>query len=46
MQLATCDEVERGKPHPDIYLRAAEKTATPDHRFVDPRDYEREANIS
>ena len=68
----TGDEVQQGKPHPDIYLRAAEKlgispeaclviedslagiaagkaanmrvAAIPDGRFVDPRDYEKEAN--
>jgi HAD superfamily hydrolase (TIGR01509 family) len=66
------DEVERGKPHPDIYLRAAEKlgvsadatlviedalsgiaaanaaemrvAAIPDTRFVDPRDYDEQAD--
>ena len=68
----TGDEVEHGKPHPDIYLRAAMKlritadaclviedalsgiaaakaakmrvAAIPDARFVDPRDYEKEAD--
>jgi HAD superfamily hydrolase (TIGR01509 family) len=68
----TGDEVQQGKPHPDIYLRAAEKlgispeaclviedsvagiaagkaanmrvAAIPDRRFVDPREYEKEAN--
>lgn len=66
------DEIERGKPEPDIYLRTAEKlgvsaaeclviedslsgiaaakaakmrvAAIPDRRFVDPRDYEKEAD--
>src|SRR5213592_4404566 len=70
--IVTGDEIERGKPHPDIYLRAAEKlglvaneclviedafsgiaaakaakmrvAAIPDTRFVDPRDYEKEAD--
>jgi HAD superfamily hydrolase (TIGR01509 family) len=70
--IVTGEEVERGKPHPDIYLRAAEKlnvaadaclviedslsgiaaakaanmrvAAVPDTRFVDPRDYEKEAD--
>jgi beta-phosphoglucomutase-like phosphatase (HAD superfamily) len=75
--VVTGDEIERGKPHPDIYLRAAEKlgipaerclviedalsgiaaakaakmrvAAIPDRRpsgsdFVDPRDYEKEAD--
>ena len=68
----TGDEVQQGKPHPDIYLRAAKKlgispeaclviedslvgiaagkaanmrvAAIPDRRFVDPREYEKEAN--
>src|SRR5438093_802790 len=68
----TGEEVEHGKPHPDIYLRVAEKlgvaadtslviedalsgiaaakaakmrvAAIPDTRFVDRRDYEREAD--
>src|SRR5918996_3662727 len=66
------DEIDRGKPQPDIYLRAAEKlglpadaclviedalsgvaaakaanmrvAAIPDTRFVDPSDYEKEAD--
>src|SRR5262249_28527436 len=66
------DEIERGKPDPDIYLRAAEKlgigadaclviedalsgiaagkaagmrvAAIPDRRFVETRDYEKEAD--
>ena len=66
------DEIERGKPHPDIYLLAAEKlqvdsdsclviedalagiaaakaanmrvAAIPDTRFVDPREYTKEAD--
>jgi HAD superfamily hydrolase (TIGR01509 family) len=70
--IITGDEIERGKPHPDIYLRAAEKlgvepheclviedslsgvaagkaagmhvAAIPDRRFVDPREYEKEAD--
>src|SRR6478609_6967242 len=70
--LITGDEVQQGKPHPDIYLRAAKKlgispeaclviedslagitagkaanmrvAAIPDRRFVDPREYEKEAN--
>ena len=70
--IVTGDEIERGKPHPDIYLRAAEKlgvaadeclviedalsgiaaakaakmrvAAIPDRRFVNARDYEREAH--
>jgi HAD superfamily hydrolase (TIGR01509 family) len=70
--VVTGDEVQRGKPHPDIYLRtamklgiapagclviedalagvAAAKAATmrvaaiPDTRFVDPRDYETQAD--
>jgi HAD superfamily hydrolase (TIGR01509 family) len=68
----TGDEVQQGKPHPDIYLQAAKKlgispeaclviedslagiaagkaanmrvAAVPDRRFVDPREYEKEAN--
>jgi HAD superfamily hydrolase (TIGR01509 family) len=70
--IVTGDEVERGKPAPDIYLRAADKlripaeaclvvedalpgvaaaraanmrvAAIPDRRFVDPREYEKEAD--
>ena len=70
--IITGEEVERGKPYPDIYLRAAEKldvatdgclviedslsgiaaakaanmrvAAIPDIRFVDSRDYERNAD--
>jgi HAD superfamily hydrolase (TIGR01509 family) len=70
--IITGEEVERGKPHPDIYLRAAQKlgvtadaclvvedslsgiaaakaakmrvAAIPDTRFVDPHDYEKEAD--
>jgi HAD superfamily hydrolase (TIGR01509 family) len=70
--IVTGDEIERGKPHPDIYLRAAEKlgliadaclviedalsgiaaakaakmrvAAIPDTRFVNPREYEKEAD--
>ena len=70
--IVTGEEVDRGKPYPDIYLRAAEKlglattaclviedslsgiaaaraanmliVAIPDTRFVDPRDYEKEAD--
>ena len=70
--IVTGEEVERRKPHPDIYLRAAEKldvatdaclaiedslsgiaaakaanmraAAIPDTRFVDPGEYERDAN--
>ena len=70
--IVTGDEIERGKPHPDIYLRAAKKlgiaadaclviedalagiaaakaanmrvAAIPDMRFVDPREYEKEAD--
>jgi HAD superfamily hydrolase (TIGR01509 family) len=70
--IVTGDEVEHGKPQPDIYLRAAEKlrvapdaclviedslsgiaaanaanmrvAAIPDARFVDPGDYEQEAD--
>ena len=65
-------EVQQGKPHPDIYLRAAKKleispeaclviedalagiaagkaanmrvAAIPDRRFVNPQEYEKEAN--
>ena len=70
--IITGDEIERGKPEPDIYLRTAEKlgvgadeclviedslsgiaaaraakmrvAAIPDRRFVDPRQYEKEAD--
>jgi len=70
--ILTGDEVERGKPHPDIYLLTAKKlviapeaclvvedalagvtaaraanmrvAAIPDTRFVNPREYEKEAN--
>ena len=70
--VVTGEEVEHGKPHPEIYLRVAEKlgiaaaaclviedalsgiaaakaakmrvAAIPDTRFVDPRDYEKEAD--
>lgn len=70
--IVTGDEIERGKPHPDIYLRAAEKlgirpneclviedslfgvaagkaanmrvAAIPDRRFVDPRQYDAQAD--
>jgi len=70
--IVTGDEIERGKPDPDIYLRAAKKlgigadaclviedalsgitagkaagmrvAAIPDRRFVDARDYEKEAD--
>src|SRR5438445_4777236 len=70
--IITGDEIERGKPEPDIYLRTAEKlgiaaatclviedslsgiaagkaahmrvAAIPDRRFVDPREYEKEAD--
>ena len=70
--IVTGDEIERGKPHPDIYLRITEKlvvptgaclviedavsgvlaakaakmrvAAIPDTRFVDPHDYEKEAD--
>jgi HAD superfamily hydrolase (TIGR01509 family) len=70
--VVTGDETERGKPHPDIYLHAADKlglaadacvviedslsgvaaakaakmrvVAIPDTRFVDPREYEKEAD--
>jgi len=70
--IVTGDEVQRGKPYPDIYLRTAKKlgvaseaclviedalagvaaakaanmrvAAIPDTRFVDPREYEKEAD--
>ena len=70
--IVTGDEIERGKPDPDIYLRAVKKlgigadaclviedalsgiaagkaagmrvVAIPDRRFVDTRDYEKEAD--
>src|SRR5439155_16052162 len=70
--IVTGEEIERGKPSPDIYLSAAEKlgipadaclviedalsgiaaakaarmrvAAIPDTRFVDPHDYEKEAD--
>ncbi len=70
--IVTGDEIEHGKPHPDIYLRAAAKldvaadaclviedalagiaaakaakmrvAAIPDRRFVDPHEYENEAD--
>ena len=70
--IVTGDEIERGKPHPDIYLHAAERlgvstaaclviedalsgiaagkaagmrvAAIPDTRFVDPKDYEKQAD--
>jgi HAD superfamily hydrolase (TIGR01509 family) len=70
--IITGDEIERGKPFPDIYLRAAEKlsipvadclviedslsgvaaakdakmrvAAIPDTRFVNARDYEKQAD--
>jgi HAD superfamily hydrolase (TIGR01509 family) len=70
--IVTGDEVQQGKPHPDIYLRTAKKlgiapeaclviedalagvaaakaanmrvAAIPDTRFVDPREYENEAD--
>ena len=70
--VVTGDEVQQGKPHPDIYLRTANKlgiapeaclviedalagvaaakaanmrvAAIPDKRFVDPREYENEAD--
>jgi HAD superfamily hydrolase (TIGR01509 family) len=70
--VVTGDEVQRGKPHPEIYLQTAKKfgiapeaclviedalagiaaakaanmrvAAIPDRRFVDPREYEKEAN--
>jgi HAD superfamily hydrolase (TIGR01509 family) len=70
--VVTGEEVEHGKPHPDIYLHAAKElgipadaclviedafsgiaaakaakmrvAAVPDTRFVDPHDYEKEAD--
>src|SRR5438270_7592802 len=70
--IITGDEIERGKPEPDIYLRTAERlgigadeclviedslsgiaaakaahmrvAAIPDRRFVDPREYEDQAD--
>ena len=70
--IVTGEEIERGKPAPDIYLRAAEKlgvpagaclviedalsgiaagkaakmrvAAIPDTRFVDAREYEKQAD--
>ncbi len=70
--VVTGDEVQQGKPHPEIYVRAAKKlgispeaclviedalagiasakaakmrvAAIPDKRFVDPREYENEAD--
>lgn len=70
--IITGDEIERGKPHPDIYLITAEKlqvnnnsclviedalagiaaakaanmrvAAIPDTRFVDPREYAKDAD--
>jgi len=70
--IVTGDEIEHGKPRPDIYLRAAAKlnvaadaclviedalagiaaakaakmrvAAIPDRRFVDPHEYEKEAD--
>jgi len=70
--IVTGEEVERGKPAPDIYLCAAQKlgipadkclvvedalsgvaaakaakmrvAAIPDHRFVDPHEYEKRAD--
>ncbi len=70
--VVTGDEVQQGKPHPDIYLRTAKNlgvapeaclviedalagvaaakaanmrvAAIPDTRFVDPREYENEAD--
>src|SRR6266446_6572871 len=70
--VVTGDEVQQGKPHPDIYLRAAKKlgispeaclviedalagvaaakaakmrvAAIPDTRFVDPREYAKQAD--
>ena len=72
--IVTGDEIERGKPAPDIYLRAAKKlgvtadvclviedalsgidaaksagmrvAAIPDGRFVDAREYEKEADYA
>jgi 16S rRNA pseudouridine516 synthase len=32
--IVTGDEIERGKPHPDIYLRAAEKLGIPPNKCV------------
>lgn len=32
--VVTRDEVERGKPHPDLYLRAAERLGTPPDRCL------------
>jgi HAD superfamily hydrolase (TIGR01509 family) len=71
--IVTGEEVERGKPAPDIYLCAANKlkippneclvvedalpgvaaakaakmrvAAIPDRRFIDPREYEKEADF-
>jgi HAD superfamily hydrolase (TIGR01509 family) len=70
--VVTGDEIQRGKPHPDIYLRTSRKlgispeaclviedaltgvaaakaanmrvAAIPDTRFMDPREYEKEAD--
>jgi len=70
--VVTGDEIQRGKPHPDIYLQTAKQlriapeaclviedalagvaaakaanmrvAAIPDTRFVNPREYEKEAN--
>jgi HAD superfamily hydrolase (TIGR01509 family) len=70
--VVTGDEIQRGKPHPDIYLRTADRlgmapqaclaiedalagvaaakaanmhvAAIPDTRFVDPVEYEKEAD--
>src|SRR5262249_9739858 len=70
--IVTGDEVQRGKPHPDIYLQISKKlgiapeaclvvedsvagvaaakaanmrvAAIPDTRFVDPREYQEEAD--